>query len=65
MWCYCGGDIDDCGHNFEEDQMQCSHCPDGLEDEEETCYEDDDSYAEPEVMQNRFEFGDAPPMGMA
>jgi hypothetical protein len=27
MWCHCGGDIDDCGHNFEEYQNACTHCP--------------------------------------
>lgn len=27
QWCHCGGDIDDCGHNFPEDQDNCTHCP--------------------------------------
>jgi len=24
--CYCGGDIDDCLMNIEEDVMACTHC---------------------------------------
>ena len=27
QWCHCGGDIDDCGFNFAEDQAACKHCP--------------------------------------
>ena len=26
QWCHCGGDIDDCGFNFPEDQDACTHC---------------------------------------
>lgn len=37
--CYCGGDIDDCCFNFDEDVMKCTHCPpDGVDDEEEPQY---------------------------
>ena len=31
--CYCGGDIDDCLNNFDEDVMRCTHCL-GKEDED-------------------------------
>ena len=40
QWCHCGGDIDDCGHNFPDDQVACTHClTDGERDEmdEEGC----------------------------
>lgn len=33
--CHCGGDIDDCLNNFDEDVMRCTHCPDKDEEEEE------------------------------
>jgi len=36
--CHCGGDIDDCLNNFDEDVMRCTHCL-GKEDE-------DDEYSE-------------------
>jgi len=39
VWCYCGGDIDDCGHNFEEDQMACTHCLPAGEDDSGACPE--------------------------
>jgi hypothetical protein len=26
LYCYCGSDIDDCCHNFPEDQNNCVHC---------------------------------------
>ena len=37
--CYCGGDIDDCCFNFEEDVMRCDHykqCE--QEDDDDTLY---------------------------
>ena len=33
MTCYCGGDIDDCLHNFRDDVMNCQHCPDDNDDD--------------------------------
>ena len=36
MVCYCGGDLDDCCNNFEEDVMHCFHnCPQDSYDENE------------------------------
>ena len=31
--CFCGGDIDDCTNDFEEDVLNCTHCEDELDDE--------------------------------
>lgn len=31
--CYCNGDIDDCCFNFEEDVINCCHCPDEIDEE--------------------------------
>jgi hypothetical protein len=38
-WCYCGGDIDDCLLNFDEDVDQCTHCD--SDDEVDDLYEDE------------------------
>lgn len=35
--CYCGGDIDDCCFDFDEDVAQCSHCSDYIYRTCETC----------------------------
>lgn len=38
--CHCGGDIDDCCHNFKHFQNQCTHCPpDGYEEDDYEDYE--------------------------
>ena len=29
--CFCGGDIDDCCFDFDDDVTQCSHCTDDAE----------------------------------
>jgi hypothetical protein len=48
MWCHCGGDIDDCGHNFEEYQNACTHCPpDGIDRDDP--YEDYESSIDEET----------------
>lgn len=31
--CYCGGDIDDCEFDGTDEQFNCTHCPDGLDEE--------------------------------
>jgi hypothetical protein len=33
--CYCGGDIDDCCFNQEENVIHCSHCPEDDDEEYE------------------------------
>lgn len=35
--CYCNGDIDDCCFNFEEDVINCTHCPEDDGEDENTC----------------------------
>ncbi len=41
--CYCGGDIDDCLNNFEQDVINCAHCLDE-DDLHYSEYEDCDCY---------------------
>lgn len=31
--CYCGGDIDDCEFDGTDEQFNCTHCPDDLDDD--------------------------------
>ncbi len=43
--CYCGGDIDDCCNNFEEDVINCVHClghEDDFLDDEDCLYEENE-----------------------
>lgn len=40
MACHCGGDIDDCLLNIEEDVLSCMHCD--FDDEDEDWFDEDD-----------------------
>lgn len=40
LTCYCGGDIDDCIFDFDEDVETCEHCFDREDDEDE--YDNDE-----------------------
>lgn len=47
--CYCGGDIDDCVLDFEDDVIHCKHYlrPECTEYESDEEYYEDDPIAEP------------------
>jgi hypothetical protein len=43
--CYCGGDVDDCLDDFEEDVIACTHCEMGDEYDDYEEYDDEASDA--------------------